>query len=306
MKPNKKKLKSLFIAGLVLSLFIFGAGCADNGEEAHEEGEISAESEFNKPVSIGYVLWEGEIASTNVIQQVLRQAGYTNVEILAVDAGPLYQGLASGEFDFTTSSWLPLTHASYWNTYGDKIDSVGVNLEDVWIGLVVPSYVEDVNTIGDLNGNSVMFDGEIVGIDPGAGIMQATENAIDVYNLNDYTLVSSSSAGMTAALQRAIVNEEPIVVTLWSPHWAFNRWDLKYLEDPEGVYGEAEHVETLAREGLKEDMPNLYGILERFAWTHEDIQSVMLDIEAGMTAEEAAAKWVENNPEKVKEWIGEE
>jgi len=36
MKPNKKKLKSLFIAGLVLSLFIFGAGCADNGEEAHE------------------------------------------------------------------------------------------------------------------------------------------------------------------------------------------------------------------------------------------------------------------------------
>src|SRR5690606_3783177 len=149
-------------------------------------------------------------------------------------------------------------------------------------------------------------DGEIVGIDPGAGIMQATENAIDVYNLNDYTLVSSSSAGMTAALQRAIVNEEPIVVTLWYPHWAFNRCDLKYLEDPEGVYGEAEHVETLAREGLKEDMPNLYGILERFAWTHEDIQSVMLDIEAGMTAEEAAAKWVENNPEKVKEWIGEE
>ena len=98
--------------------------------------------------------------------------------------------------------------------------------------------------------------------------MQITEDVIEAYDL-DYTLVSSSSAGMTAALQRAINNEEPVVVTLWSPHWAFNRWDLKYLDDPQGYYGEADNVETLARQGLEEDMPNLYGILERFAWTHE-------------------------------------
>lgn len=303
VKLNKKKLKSLFIVGLVLGLFIFGAGCADDTQEGTEETADAAE--YNQPVEIGYVLWDGEIASTNVIQQVLQQAGYTDVEIIAVDAGPLYQGVASGEFDFTTSAWLPQTQANYWETYGDRIDSVRVNLEDCTIGLAVPTYVEEVNSIEDLNDNKEMFNGEIIGIDPGAGVMQITEDVIEAYDL-DYTLVSSSSAGMTAALQRAINNEEPVVVTLWSPHWAFNRWDLKYLDDPQGYYGEADNVETLARQGLEEDMPDLYGILERFAWTHEDIQSVMVDIESGMAPEEAAAKWVENNPEKVNEWIGKE
>jgi glycine betaine/proline transport system substrate-binding protein len=32
----------------------------------------------------------------------------------------------------------------------------------------------------------------------------------------------------------------------------------------------------------------------------------MMSIENGMKPEEAAAKWVENNPEKVEEWIGED
>ncbi|MDD4498437.1 MAG: glycine betaine ABC transporter substrate-binding protein [Methanosarcinaceae archaeon] len=119
-------------------------------------------------------------------------------------------------------------------------------------------------------------------------------------------LVASSSGGMASALTKAINSEEPIVVTLWSPHWSFNRWDLKYLEDPKGVYGKADNVETLARKGLQEDMPGLYGILERFEWTHDDIQSIMIDIENGTKPEEATAKWIENNPDRVREWIGEE
>ena len=82
-------------------------------------------------------------------------------------------------------------------------------------------------------GESVDY--KITGIDPGAGIMEATEKAIEEYDLTDWDLVSGSSAAMTAALKKAYDKEEPIIVTGWTPHWKFAKYDLKYLEDPKGV-----------------------------------------------------------------------
>ncbi|UUX91154.1 glycine betaine ABC transporter substrate-binding protein [Methanoplanus endosymbiosus] len=145
--------------------------------------------------------------------------------------------------------------------------------------------------------------GKITGIEPGAGIMMMTENAIEDYGL-DYDLVSSSSAGMASELTKAIKDEKWIVVTGWTPHWKFARYDLKYLDDPKGVYGGEEYIATLARTGLSEDKPDLYSILERFQWNPEDMGAVMLDAENGMKPEEAAEKWVDNNKETVTEWIG--
>ncbi|MEZ5334303.1 MAG: glycine betaine ABC transporter substrate-binding protein [Methanolobus sp.] len=287
----KRQIKVLSVL-IMLAMLVMVSGCADEG--TNEATGTDEETSVTKEATIGYVLWDGEIASTNVMKLVLEEAGY-DVEIIAVDAGALYQGLADSQFDFTTSAWLPQTQKNYWETYGDDIDSVAVNLEDCRIGLVVPTYVT-IDSIEELNDNKEQFDGEIIGIDPGAGIMSTTETAIENYSL-DYELVPSSSAGMTAELKSSIDDEEWVVVTLWSPHWAFNSFDLKYLEDPNGIYGEADHVETLARVGLEDD-PELYAIIGRFNWTHDDIQSVMSDLADGMSEEEAAQKWVDANPEK--------
>lgn len=233
--------------------------------------------------------------------KVFEEAGY-EADLVAVDAGPLYQALADSDVDFTTTAWLPHTHEHYWEEYGDEIDYVNENINGAArIGLVVPAYVT-INSIEEMNGVADKFEGTIVGIEPGAGIMSRTEQAIEEYNLN-YALVASSSAGMAAELGSAIDDEEWVVVTGWSPHWKFGRWDLKFLEDPEGVYGDAEDVVTLARQGLKTDDPKAYGILTRFEWTSEDIASVMTDIADGMPEEDAAEKWVNNNPETVDYWI---
>jgi glycine betaine/proline transport system substrate-binding protein len=296
----KSQMKVLSVI-LVLAMLVMVSGCTDQDTTDAGTDEETTDT-VAKEVTIGYVTWDGEIASTNVMKLVLEQAGY-DVEIMAVDAGALYQQLAEGNLDFTTSAWLPQTQKNYWDQYGNDIDSVAVNLEDCRIGLVVPTYVT-IDSIEELNDNKEQFDGEIVGIDPGAGIMSTTETAIENYSL-DYELISSSSAGMTAELKSAIEDEEWVVVTLWSPHWTFNSFDLKYLEDPNGIYGEADHVETLARMGLSEDDPELYEIISRFQWTHDDIQSVMSDLADGVPEEEAAQNWVDANQDKVDEWIGE-
>ncbi|GGK11304.1 glycine/betaine ABC transporter substrate-binding protein [Caldalkalibacillus thermarum] len=143
----------------------------------------------------------------------------------------------------------------------------------------------------------------ITGIDAGAGIMQATEEAIEAYGL-DIELVPSSSAAMTAALASAIENEEWIVVTGWTPHWKFAAYDLKYLDDPLGIYGEEESIHTLVRQGLEEDHPSAYQVLDNFYWTPDDMNQVMVDMaQHGLSETEAARQWIEANREVVDSWI---
>lgn len=145
--------------------------------------------------------------------------------------------------------------------------------------------------------------GKIVGIDPGAGVMQKAETAIEEYDL-DFDLVASSSAGMASELTKKINKEEWVVVTGWTPHWKFVRYDLKYLDDPKEVFGEKEEIFSLARVGFEEDNPGAYEILERFEWSFDDINSVMLSIEEGANPEDAALEFINNNEVLVSEWIG--
>lgn len=149
-------------------------------------------------------------------------------------------------------------------------------------------------------GESVDY--KIIGIDPGAGLMKATSEAIEEYGLEDWKLVEGSSAAMTATLKKAYDKEKPIIFTGWTPHWMFSKYDLKYLEDPKGVYGEGEKIHTIARNGLAEDHPSAYKVLDQFHWSADDMEDVMVKVSEGEDPEEAAAAWVEANAEQVAEW----
>ncbi|SDZ12587.1 glycine betaine/proline transport system substrate-binding protein [Evansella caseinilytica] len=142
----------------------------------------------------------------------------------------------------------------------------------------------------------------ITGIEPGAGIMTAAENAIDVYGLDGWSVSASSSAAMTQQLATAYESEEPIIVTGWTPHWKFAAFDLKYLDDPEGVFGAEEVIQTFARQGLEEDHPTAYTVLDNFHWTADEMGEIMIDINDGADPAEAAAAWVDANAERVAEW----
>ncbi len=149
-------------------------------------------------------------------------------------------------------------------------------------------------------GESVDY--KITGIDPGAGIMQASERAIEDYELDDWELVSGSGAAMTAALKKAYDKEEPIIITGWNPHWMFSKYDLKYLDDPKGSYGGAEEIHSIGRLGLEEDHPEAFKVLSQFKWEDADMGAIMVDIQEGEKPEVAAQNWIDENKEKVEKW----
>ena len=148
----------------------------------------------------------------------------------------------------------------------------------------------------------IQSDNKIIGIEPGAGIMEATERTIKEYDL-PLRLQSTSSAAMTQTLGDAIKEEKEVIVTGWSPHWMFQKYDLKYLEDPKNTFGDAETINTVVKLNLEEEKPNAYQFLDHFNWTVDDMEAVMVDMSDGKSPEEAAAAWISKNQDKVQEWI---
>ena len=145
------------------------------------------------------------------------------------------------------------------------------------------------------------MDYKITGIDAGSGVVQAAEKAMEDYG-TEFTIQTSSGAAMTQALADAYKNEEPIIVTGWSPHWMFSKYDLKYLDDPKESFGGAEHISTVVRKGLKEDKPDAYKILDQFSWSSDDMEAVMLKINEGGDIKEVAKQWITDNTDKVSKW----
>ena len=108
---------------------------------------------------------------------------------------------------------------------------------------------------------------------------------------------------MATALTRAEKAKKPIVVTGWIPHWMFAQWKLRFLEDPKNVFGEAEHVDTVANPGLEAKAPDAVAFLKKLSWSAEEVGAVMLSIRDGVKPEEAAKQWIAKNPDRVAEWL---
>ena len=284
MKLGKR---SIFISAIITVFLIFSV--AGNALARNNQAEIA------------YVEWACATATAYVVKGVLETRMDYDVELTPVSAAAMWQALSAGDVDAIASAWLPTTHGHYLARIKDNVEDLGPNLTGTRIGLVVPEYVE-INSIAELNDHADKFDGQITGIDPGAGIMSKTEEAMDVYGIDNMELMESSDAMMTAVLRDRVAREEWVVVTGWTPHWKFGVWDLKYLEDPEGVYGGEETINTIVRMNLDTDKPELYAFLDAFEWTSEDLQTVMAWSEE-TDPETSAMRWIEENSDKVDSWL---
>ncbi|MDT0202339.1 glycine betaine ABC transporter substrate-binding protein [Nocardioides sp. AE5] len=246
--------------------------------------------------------WSDGLSMAYLWQNLLEQDGY-KVEIKEIaDAAPLYTGVAQGDVDIYPSAWPEVTHASYMEQYGDQLEDLGAYYDAAKLTIAVPEYV-DIDSIEDLVGCADRFDGQIIGIEPGAGLTEVTEQSvIPEYGLEDYDLKTSSTNGMLTELQTAIDNKEDIVVTLWRPFWANSKFPVKDLEDPKGALGEPEGLHFIATKGFSDEYPDIAQKMGNAKLDDEQYGSledlVVNEYGEGKEAE-AVAAWLEANPDWV-------
>lgn len=294
------KVKKGLLSLLILTLFTVLSACG--GDDVEEE-DTSSEGVTNKgAINIGQIEWAENIAVTNMWKYILEDKGY-DVELTVLGMGTTMKALESQELDASLEIWLPVQDKNYYEEYKEAINfSEETWFDNAKVGLVVPSYLEEINSVEDLNANKDLFEAEITGFGPGAGTMEVTEDLIAEYGL-DYTLLSSSEPAMITAIDQAIKNEEPIVAPLWTPHWVFSEYDLKFLDDPKNIYGGVEKIHHATRHGFEEDFEEVDQWFKNWKMDDAQIGDLISYIEDAEKPIDGAEKWVEDNRDLVNEWI---
>ncbi|GAA4189474.1 glycine betaine ABC transporter substrate-binding protein [Microbacterium oryzae] len=288
MKNATTRMLAVLAAVTPLAL----AGCSSDAGGTASKGELTV------PVIAG---WDEAVASGELWKAVLEEEGYS-VNLEYADVAPVYAGLSTGDYDFYTDAWLPVTHGSYVEQFGDSMEDLGV-WNDEARNTVAVNANAPIDSLEELAGAADTFGGQIIGIEAGAGLTQAVENdTIPTYGLEGMEFTTSSTAAMLTELDAAMAAGDDIVVTLWEPHWAYGTYDLKNLEDPEGTLGTAESMHVFAREDFSADYPEVAEWLSDFEMSLDQLQ----DLESAMFVDNdtddygpIVDAWIEDNREYV-------
>ncbi|MFY4773573.1 glycine betaine ABC transporter substrate-binding protein [Metabacillus sp. RGM 3146] len=288
-----KKLK--IFASIMILLTFFLTSCSNPLAESQ------------KKVKLGLVNWVDSISVAYLWKAILEKKGY-KVQMMELDKGALWTGVARGDVDLTGYVWLPQTDKPYYDKYKEDVEIGGSWYKGAKLGLVVPSYMKDVNSIEDLNKHKDELGGKIYGIDPGSSLMQLSQQVKQKYNLN-LDLIDSSEAAMLTELNKAYEKKKPIVVTLWNPHWIFSTEKLKYLKDPKKVYGSTDNIHYMTRKGYHKEHPEIIKMYEKWDMTDEQLSKLIKYVnettsgDEGYNPQKGVKKWMDENPDLVKKWM---
>ncbi|MCZ4118293.1 ABC transporter permease/substrate binding protein [Streptomyces sp. H39-S7] len=296
---NYRPQTSVAMVGVIVLALVAGGMNIFGGPADTNTAAAGKNVGNGRPVNIGYIPWDEGIASSFLWKEALEQRGYAP-KLSQYDVGALYTGLSAGKLDFQTDAWLPTTHQPYWDKYKDTLDDLGSWYGPTSLELSVPSYVKGVESLADLKGKGSQFKGRIIGIEPGAGMMKTlNEKVLKQYGLEgEYQVTTGSTASMLAQLDRSLKAKEPVVVTLWSPHWAYSKYDLKKLKDPQAAWGAGDGLHTLAHKGFGAKEPQVAQWLKDFKLTEAQLSSLEAAIQdAGQNHEQDGVRaWLKKNP----------
>lgn len=271
---------------LLLVLFLSFSSCRN-----------SLPDETDREIRLVYTEWTESVAITFLSAVLLEEKMDYSVELKLTDVALAYQEVAEGKADIFADAWLPETHQQYVEKHEEEIERIGIIYPEARIGFVVPTYSE-LTTINDLKN----YPHTLIGIEESAGIMQKARMAIDNYDLPN-TLLNLSEEEMVQQLEDSIKRRENIVVTGWEPHWTFARYDLKFLQDPDQIFGKKENIYSIGRTGIGQEHPHAIRFFERLQLTEKQLNRLVYFVRLSEEPREGVKNWIKENEYIVNQWV---
>ncbi len=265
--------------------------------------------------------WVGYTASAQVLTNVAESLGCNITQTTLDEAGVTYDAMEAGSVDVIVEDW----GGGRWQEWVDRgaIKEVGSNGNVGLIGMFVPKWMADeypdITDSANLNKYADLFKNSESG-DKGAwyegppGYTTIGEKLISANDLNYKIISTGSEAALIELFSAADKNKTPALGYFYEPQNFLAKVPLARVNFPANDWTDAEkasgltdypqtQLQKLATTKLMESGSPFATLLTNFSWTNEDQNMVALDIENGMTPEEAAQKWIDANKDKVDAWL---
>ena len=317
----------LAVAGVLLAAAL--AACGDDSESSSDGGDTPA----GAAITLAVNPWTGSAVNAYVAKAVIEANLDAPVEIIDIDENATWIGLDDGSIDAVLEVW-PSGHSADYETYITGKQSV-VDLGKLGpaakIGWYVPKFIVDAHPelatwegfmdpelaklfataeSGDL-GQFTMGDPSYVTYD---------EQIIANLGLPLKYVVAGTEAALLTAIDTSIADQKPVLMQFWKPHWKQLEVELVEVKLPDitpeceaslaaadGLYACDYPVDELykaANAGLAAKNAAVFAMLSKMTLTTEQQSEIAGYVDRdGMTAADAAKKWVDANPDIWKAWL---
>ena len=313
----------------VVSLALVAAACSDVSSSSSGGG---ASVPANSGTTINFAInpWDGSAANVAVAEYLLKnQLGYS-VSDKNVNEFAQFKQLSTGDLDATLEVW-PSGHADDYKNYiandngvvdGGKLGATGQ------IGWWFPTYLlqdhPELKTWDGLKQDWQLFEtpntpGEGTILDGDPSYVTFDDAIAKNLGLNMKAYYSGSESAELTELDTAYQDQKPILMYLWTPHWAMGKYDMtmmglpkvtdqctKDAADSPDAYACAYPEDVLYKafnDQLQTKAPAAFAMLSAMQWTNDQQNTVSADIHSGMDPQEAAQKWIDANPTVWQPWV---
>jgi len=302
------------------------AGCGSGGGIKDTNSGGSASGKKCGDLRIAVNPWTGYVANAHVIGYLAKTKMGCNVTYPDVKEEVGWAGMASGSIDTIVENW---GHPDLVKKYIDEqktVADVGPTGGKGIIGWYVPPWMAqkypDITDSKNLNKYASLFKtsesgskGQLLDGDP--SYVTNDEALVKNLNLNYKVVVGGSEAGLIQSFKSAEKNKTPLLAYFYEPQWFFSEMKLVHVNLPAykaGCDANAAKVncdyppyvlnKLVAKKFADSGSPAV-DLVKKFQWTNDDQNVVAKYIAAdGMSPDDAAKKWVDANPDKVKAWMG--
>lgn len=259
---------------------------------------VSARAE-EKSITLGTMSWEDLTPITGITKKVLEDAGYSVKVVPFSEWGIAYAALTKGDVQLLASQ-TDYVAQDYWDKNKKRLEKISPVSHGLYQAIAVPQYVA-IDSVEQLNENADKFGGKIVGIEPGSGLMRDAATAVKDYDLK-LQLVEGSTAAMTAALKSAVDRSEWVAVTIWEPSWMMQKYPMKFLKDPKGIFPPPQSYYWIGQKGFSAEYPHAREVVASVYVPLADITAMNGAVSDGKTMNEAVKDWTDSHADLLKRW----